>query len=208
MDQLVESLLPRLPAWLIPPGTVVLLLLLIWPVLREIWTEVIPSYRKYAREKRRLELLKLYYEVEAITKDHELSKSLPILSDALSALVRADVPEAVTFQHGKESAVSISRRQAFWMGSLGGLVVFTISAILSIDNYIRLWKGELIVTSIKFVVIFTIIKVMIMALIGGVSAWLSNSKRPLEAFVSGTIVPLLLALLLSASAHWPGSGPR
>jgi hypothetical protein len=140
VDQLVESLLPRLPAWLIPPGTVVFFLLLIWPVLREIRMGVIPSYRKCAREKRRLELLKLYYEVEAIKKDHELSESLPISSGALSALVRADVSEAATFRHGKESVVSISRWQAFGMGSLGGFVVFTISTVLSTANYIHLWE--------------------------------------------------------------------
>src|SRR5215208_6775233 len=68
MDKLLDVLRPALPSELVIAAALVLLLLLAWPPVREIWQVSIPSHRAYASEKRRLELLKLKLEVEALKK--------------------------------------------------------------------------------------------------------------------------------------------
>ena len=132
MDKLFEALMPRLPPWLIPPGAIVVLLILAWPVLSEIWIVVIPSYRRYAREKRRLELLKLYYEIEAIKKTNQLSE-LPLVSaDNLtqSARTTRNVVDEITRPQEKQVA-AISNAQKFIFGCFGGAVILPISAAVA-----------------------------------------------------------------------------
>ena len=51
-----------------------------WPQIRVIWRDLLPMHRQHQRERTRLELLKLWYEVEAARKDAGVSetKQLPV----------------------------------------------------------------------------------------------------------------------------------
>jgi hypothetical protein len=166
------------------PGAIILLFLVAWPALREIWTGVIPSYRRYGREKRRLELLKLYFEVEAIRKDHELSELQPISSDTLSELIHTtrtgpNVSDGATRPYGKE-LTAISRSRQFAFGALGGVVVFLLSTLLTPGLYQIQFGGALTGPYLLGVVV----RAMILIQVGGVAAWATNSKTPLDAFIA------------------------
>ena len=195
MDKLFELLQPGLPPWLVPPGAIMLLFLIAWPVLREIWTGVIPSYRRYAREKRRLELLKLYYEVEAIKKDHQLSELLPISSDTLTAIVQTTrhVSDELARPLDKE-LVSLSRSRRFLFGALGGAAVFLFGTLLSLQIFFSMeaWSLQPVAVAAG-----TISRGIILTLVGAVTALATNPKTPRDAFIRGMVVPLLIMLLLS-----------
>jgi hypothetical protein len=192
MEKIFETLLPGLPPWLVPPGAIMLLFLIAWPALREIWTGVIPSYRRYAREKRRLELLKLYYEVEAIKKDHELSELLPISSDTLTAIIQTTrhvADETAARAHEKE-LITLSRWRKFLFGALGGATISLFGTVLS--------QYFFILVQIDFVLLSAMLsKFIFLTLVGGVTALATKPKTPPDAFIRGMAVPLLILLLLS-----------
>jgi hypothetical protein len=201
VEKIFESLLPGLPPWLVPPGAIMLLFLIAWPALREIWTGVIPSYRRYAREKRRLELLKLYYEVEAIKKDHQLSELLPVSSETLTATVQTTrhvADETAARVHEKE-LVTLSRWRKFLFGALGGGTISLIGTLLSRDYFF-------ITTQLDFDLAFILLpamlsKLIFLSLVGGVTVLATKPKTPPDAFIRGMAVPLLILLLLSFS-NW------
>jgi hypothetical protein len=129
LEGILEALLPKAPSWLLVPGTIILLLLFAWPSLQEIWRGLIPSYRAYAREKRRLDLLKLYYEIEAIKKDHQLVEVPEIQSEALNALLQQLAKPSIVSDkyHGGGEAPGISTSQRLLFGALGGILVFIVT---------------------------------------------------------------------------------
>ena len=191
MEKIFESLLPGLPPWLVPPGAIMLLFLIAWPALREIWTGVIPSYRRYARERRRLELLKLYYEVEAIKKDHQLSELLPVSSETLTAIVQTtrNVPDESARSHEKE-LITLSRWRKFLFGALGGATISLFGTVLS--------QYFFILVQIDFLLLSAMLsKFIFLTLVGGVTALATKPKTPPDAFIRGMAVPLLILLLLS-----------
>jgi hypothetical protein len=57
VDALLKVLVPSLPAWLIAPVAIMVIVIIAWPSVRQIWQDSILFYRLYAREKMRLELL-------------------------------------------------------------------------------------------------------------------------------------------------------
>lgn len=201
MDKVLESLLPTLPPGFVVPGAIILLFLIAWPALREIWTGVIPSYRRYAREKRRLELLKLYYEVEAIKTDHQLSELLPISSDTLRALAqttRTGLNASDGSQPYEKETTTLSGMRKFGFGALGGLVVSLLPFLLGPGLY-RLWTStEAPRLPITFVFFSLIVNGLFFALVGSVTAWATNSKTPGDALVRGMTVTLVLSLLSSS----------
>jgi hypothetical protein len=200
MEKIFESLLPGLPPWLVPPGAIMLLFLIAWPALREIWTGVIPSYRRYAREKRRLELLKLYYEVEAIKKDHQLSELLPISSETLTAIVQTTRHAAdESVRPLEKELVALSHWRKFLFGALGGVTISLFGTLLSRDYFF-------LPTELNFDIVFvllsiTLSKLIFMSLVGGVTALATKPKTPPDAFIRGMVVALLILLLLSFS-NW------
>lgn len=194
MEKIFEALLPGLPPWLVPPGAIMLLFLIAWPALREIWTGVIPSYRRYAREKRRLELLKLYYEVEAIKKDHQLSELLPVSSETLTAIVQTTphVTDESARPHEKE-LITLSRWQKFLFGALGGATIHLVGHLLSPDRFFTIMQLDFDVALLSIV----LSKFIFLSLVGGVTALVTKPKAPSDAFIRGMVVPLLISLLLS-----------
>lgn len=208
MDKLFEALMPRLPPWLIPPGAIVVLLILAWPVLSEIWIVVIPSYRRYAREKRRLELLKLYYEIEAIKKTNQLSE-LPLVSaDNLtqSARTTRNVVDEITRPQEKQVA-AISNAQKFIFGCFGGAVILPISAAVALatatPQQAVVLMDVLNMSDVKLLVSL-ITSILFGAVLGGVIARITNPKTRGGAFVRGLLVSLLAVLVFSWAGYLAG----
>ena len=199
MDKLFEALMPQLPPWLIPPGAIIVLLILAWPVLSEIWSVAIPSYRRYAREKRRLELLKLYYEIEAIKKTHQLSELPSVSADNLTQSARTTRNAVDEIARPQEKQVAaISNAQKFIFGCFGGAVILPISAagLLEVLDVLRDSPVEVLVVLIT--------PILFVAVLGGVIARITNPKTRGGAFVRGLLAPLLAVVLSSSWAHFAG----
>ena len=209
MDKLFEALMPRLPPWLIPPGAIVVLLILAWPVLSEIWIVVIPSYRRYAREKRRLELLKLYYEIEAIKKTNQLSE-LPLVSaDNLtqSARTTRNVVDEITRPQEKQVA-AISNAQKFIFGCFGGAVILPISAAVAFaatatpGGRSAYCCGRCCLRRLSS--LSSLPPFFPLYYLGGVIARITIPKTRGGAFVRGLLVPLLAVLFFSRAGYLAG----
>jgi hypothetical protein len=204
LDKLVEMLLPGTPRWLIVPGTVILLILLAWPVLSEIWTGVLPSYRRYTREKRRLELLKTYYEIEAIRKEHDLGEPTPIATDTFKAIVQpSNAPNGTVATARDDAHIPLSSRQRFGWGAVGSLGVFATTFF--IQDFADL-------SFLNAAVFFgLLIRGIVLIFIGGLTAWLSSPNTIADAMVRGAIIPLFLTLLIAGQTQKIGQdlpGPR
>jgi hypothetical protein len=190
LDKLVETLLPAAPQWLIVPGTVILLVLLAWPVLSEIWTGVLPSYRRYAREKRRLELLKTYYEIEAIRKEHELGEPTPIATDSFKAIVQPSNESNGTVTARDDTHTRLSSWQRFGWGAVGSTGVFAATFFVQDPTYLE---------SLSLAGILGLLfRAIVLVFIGGLTAWLSRPNTITDAIVRGVIIPLLLTLVVAA----------
>jgi hypothetical protein len=200
MDGIFDKILPKLPAWMIVPIAIFWLFLLAWPVLKEIWFSVIPSYRAYTREQRRLELLKLYYEIEAIKKEHALGD----LSQIPQVLTKAtSIDLAIQKHHSPEAQLPpsppLSPRAAFGFGAAGGGMIFVLS-IVAVD-------AVTITEATSIALIAVGIRAALLAIIGGFTSWLARPKTPLDAFLRGTLAPAILSMLISGVAVHSGSSP-
>ena len=78
----IIKLLAGLPIYIVIPLAVVLVLLLQWNNIASILTEVIPKRRFHQNVKKKMELQKLFYEMEAIRKQHDLEKSEVFFSES------------------------------------------------------------------------------------------------------------------------------
>lgn len=193
LEKFLDLILPKTPPWLIVPLTIIVLLLFAWPTLRDIFTESLPSYRKYAREKQRLELLKLYYETEGIRKDHQLDEAAPAGSDDLMSLIRRPALQASmnkATSNGDQGSLPNVRRFVF--GCVGGFAVFFISTInltVHIEDF----------STIAFFLGLALRGILLTGL-GGGFAWLGNARTPASAIIFGAIAPFVVSLLLAQTA--------
>ena len=93
METIVETVVAILPLWALWPIVVVIGLLMLWERARILWRDVVPYEREQKRTREALELLKLWYEIEALRKANDLEskgETYPrFLSEALS---RAQAP--------------------------------------------------------------------------------------------------------------------
>ena len=185
MDKLFDALVPRLPTSLAIPAALVLILLLAWPNIRIIWQDIIPFYRSYSREKMRLELLKLRYEIEAIRKKNKL-------------------PDLEQHAKGLASIRVIDRAHNFILptpiklaaGAVGGLVISIANIVSSLsdlmDKFTNLGGSELIQLFLGFVVASVLV-----SLIGALAAMISKPTSMQQAFLIGAAA----AALLVSSGH-------
>jgi hypothetical protein len=187
LENLLEALLPKAPPWLLVPGAVILIFLLAWPSLHEIWTILIPSYRVYAREKRRLDLLKLYYELEAIKKDHQLVEVPPAQSEALNALLLA-----IDRRPPKVEVIGISSSQKLLFGAFGGALMSLISVLPLLES------GPDLTLLTGGAIIGLVLRMAIMSGLGAVTAWMTKCKSSSDAIIRGAAIPLLIVLVLGA----------
>jgi hypothetical protein len=131
-----------LPTWLLVPLSMLIVFLVLWPKFVQLYRDISARHRQFDEEKRRLELLKLRYEIEAIKKQHGLGDvadlpELPPLEETGQASPKAepleetgqaspraepspqaDKPPAIDFESRLLSAWS-----RFTLGALGGVLI-------------------------------------------------------------------------------------
>jgi hypothetical protein len=146
----------------------------------------------YEREKLRLELLKLRYEIEAIKKE----KSLETFPDERSLLVPVDVWE-VSAKPEESPRPRMTTWKRFSFGAYG--------AILPIFLNFLLQDWRLIFTeSITIIVIlgYAIRLILLVGLAGMASSvFVKKQATPVLCFLVGLSVTLLLTMLLIAASR-------
>jgi len=186
MDKLFDLIVPQLPGWSIIPAAAILLFFIAWPTLQAIWKETVPSYRLYTREKMRLELLKLLYEVEALKKDHQLGDMESLLPQRFQE--RGTKDALTEAQHKKY----LSWSKAMLFGAIGGSGA-NIAIVLMRDYTFFSYMVPLELLGLLIAVIFY-------GLIGGVIAVFSKPLTPTDAVIrggAGTLAILLFVTFMS-----------
>lgn len=128
MDKIFDLIVPQLPGWSIIPVAAILLLFIAWPTLQAMWREIVPSYRLYTREKMRLELLKLLYEVEVLKKDHQLGDMEPLLPQHFQLRTTKDA--SVRAQEKKY----LSSSDATLFGAIGGYASGMVTILVRVAD--------------------------------------------------------------------------
>jgi len=129
LDKMLPGLLSPLPAWLVWCLFFVLILLKAWPTIREMFRDALPTYRSYTREKMRLELLKLIYEIEALKKSNQLGDHDHTLPKPFIAARPIDLRDDVTANEveARERRLSI----AIW-GFGGGMAPAAVKGLVAL----------------------------------------------------------------------------
>lgn len=179
------KLLPNLPSWLSIPIILVTLLTILWPKIIQTIRETSKWTRVYEREKKRLELLKLQYEIEAFKKEKELQ-------DIIESTITTQLIENLDDSDRQISTRPIiSFKKRFIFGGIGTLIPIILNlfitdlAILSESFNIFSWLGYLT-------------RLLSLFLIAGlVSAFtLKKLGSPFICILIGILVSLFLVFLL------------
>ncbi|MCC7271697.1 MAG: hypothetical protein IT561_03450 [Alphaproteobacteria bacterium] len=183
MDKLFDILRPALPTWIIVPGTALLMVLGLWPTLRDIWQATVPWNRSYLRDRRRLELIKLQLEVRALAKQ---------VDPALFARIDAELsrPE-------RPAEADLGRRRRFLWGAAAGALVWA-GSILVTPHILMLLSDATIGAYVGVA-----IRGVIFALLGGTGALLARARTVQDSLIYGAVGPL--AVLIFALALSPAS---
>ena len=195
VDALLKVLVPGLPAWLIVPAAIMVIIIIAWPGVRQIWQDIIPSYRLYAREKMRLELLKLMCEVEAIRKKNDL----PDFQDLLPSPFHQRVQPHKTAVEPSPARAPIKPLERWLLGGAGGFAVLVLAALyhaLNNQSFFHIlsmalgdWAFALgVLTGIALYVLF-----------GGFLAWILKPTSQSQAFLHGIAAGAILLLIATSS---------
>ncbi|MGE0718207.1 MAG: hypothetical protein AB7P02_22360 [Alphaproteobacteria bacterium] len=181
MDKLFDILRPALPTWIIIPGTALLMVLGLWPTLRDIWQATAPWNRSYSRDRRRLELIKLQLEIRALARQVD-----PRLSERLETEL---APPPVG---AEQEEVELGRRRRFLWGAAGGAIVWAVTFLVTPHILILLSDAAI---GIFFGVA---IRGATFALLGGVGALLARARTRHDAVIYGAVAPLAILILVLA----------
>ncbi len=172
------------PSWVLWPSLALLGIIFIWPQVRNIAVDLIPRNRKFSNAKKALELQKLYFEVEALKKNHGLSESEALASgreiydvlfrtDRRDSLVQAAQPPETT----APTVGVFGRRQRVMYGALGGVIaafmpfLYDYSTVFAhMDLAVLLGMG---------------IRIVLLGLVGGAISFALKSSDKFQAFAIG-----------------------
>jgi hypothetical protein len=180
----IEKVLPILPRWMAIPVILLTILLSLGPQLSKWVSSLTGRSRAYQRERERLSLLKLRYEIEALKKE----KGLVDIPEP-----RLDFPGRSVEENGPAKALGFGRR--FLYGALGTLVPLLLR--LSIE-LLQTGSGHLVDAGYM-------VGVLILALIGGLAsaAFLRRATSSLLCFLVGLSLVLLLQTALMTATTKP-----
>jgi len=170
-----------LPAPLMASLAALLLAISVLPTIRELLKDAFPSQRQFRREKQKLELLKLMYEVEAIKKQHDLGELATRLPQSLQSGEIARQIQGVTVSTEKKP-MSLPRRLLF--GSFGSFVLWGVTVVYYVYD-VR--PSSLYLTDVALFVVLTGL--------GGVASWLLRSRSAAWSLLHGMTPAFLLILL-------------
>ena len=200
MDKLFDAIVPSLPAWSVIPVAVILLFVLGWPAFHAMWKEIVPSYRLYAREKMRLELLKLLYEVEVLKKEHDLRDMESALPLKFRRVARRDTANASAI----DKQGYLPSLEAAGFGMIGGSIVGLANIFIRLSADFQFFLSEHVspLFWIGFAVGFG--SFMIMGAVGG---YLTRPRTRVDAMLRGAALPLA-AMLVTTIFAGPTNSPQ
>ena len=175
MDEFFKALALTLPTWATSPVAAFVLFLFIWPRIKQIWYDVMPSHRAYQREKMRLELLKLDYEIAAIKKKN----GLPTLR----------LPAAAKeHKKSRQKKATLSLIGGLIFGALGGMCVVFLR-FASITGAAEFSNGKFLLGAI--------VGAVSLVMVSALASWASEPKTRLDAAIRGFAIAALIAVLSS-----------
>jgi hypothetical protein len=173
-----------LPSWLIAFLAAVLLAISLWPKVHELLNDIFPSQREFRREKQKLELLKLMYEVETIKKQHDLGELASRLPQSLQSGEIAREIQSVTAST-KTKPISLVQRLLF--GFLGSAVLQTPLVLLLTRQGGPPAPGD-------------VISLVLLAGLGAGASWLLGSTSIAWSLLHGMTPTFLLIVVALLSA--------
>ncbi len=188
----ISKLLPSLPEWLLLPIIIVVLIVTLWPTIIQMVQELSSTSRAYAREKQRLELLKLRYEIEAIKKEKDLERidEEKLFPNSEQPALTAEVREELS------SGEQLTFRWRFAYGAAGSLLPIFLNILLT-DIQVVSEIGMAYVLGMVF-------RLIIFAVVSGIgSAFLAKGNANKQmCFLMGLSISLLFSLLLTVTAQY------
>jgi hypothetical protein len=181
----VEKILPILPRWMAIPIILLTIILSLGPQLSKMVSSLTGRSRTYKRERERLSLLKLRYEIEALKKE----KGLIDIAEPLP-----NFPERSVEESGPGKELNFGSR--FLYGALGTLV----------PSFLRLSITLLQPDLSHLINAGYIVGILVLALIGGLASAviLRRATSSLLCFLVG----LSLVLLLQTAMETATNGTR
>ena len=114
----------NLSPWAAIPIVLVTLFVTLWPKIYQVFLDLNADHRAFHQERRRLELLKLRYEIEALRKSHDLAK-IPV--EQPSAPIPAPAAPATERRH----SLPLPIWQRFSFGAIGALIPSVYRILIS-----------------------------------------------------------------------------
>lgn len=184
MDE-ITKLLPALPLWVSIPIIIVAVVVTLWPKILQAITEFSAASRTFQREKMRLELLKLHYEIEALKKDKGLAEMPPLL-DNTPAIAPTESPSQVPARG------TLSKFQQFAYGAAGALLPIAL-------NFVVL---DYSANASPMFLAGLFLRLLLFALIAGIaSALLARTlATKTNCFLVGLSVTLVLTVVVQAQS--------
>ncbi len=206
MDEILKFL-PTLPIWLSAPIIIGAALIVLSPRVVELMRNLSAWHRAYDREKKRLELLKLHYEIEAIKKNNDLTKA-PTPSFLAGPQTETPTPDTEEEQPLREEQaapapahpVPLNGLQRFAYGAAGAVT----TAVLELPQ----GRLELIVAQHSIAGLLGYgLATLLMVAVAGLTTYLLLQKEatPFTCFLTGMAVPLLMKVMLTSSPEIQGS---
>lgn len=177
MEEIIKSLMPRIPLRLAIPLAVLVFFLLVWPKFREVIRDLSAELRRYERERRRLELIKLRLEIRGLVKQHQLE------FDEQEVIDRTIVPAGPV---EPEPAQESRKKRSMW-GKVG---VGALGAVTP-SMYDLVFSDKLVISAFHF-----LLGVSIYAGLGAMIVFITRPATLWRCYFVGFASPISLLILL------------
>ena len=209
-----KTLQTILPIWVVLPGVIAIWIVTQWPRIRDLLRHVIPSQRAFYREKQRLELLKLKYEIEALRQTNNLENLEESTYGGEASItsggrIEPDSPPTPATEPKSEPFSILDAGRRIGLGAFGGFLVqiYTLavrgpsSSILALNETFRMYLGW------DFVPILIIV---VLALLSGTAAFVLTDRDAtgFRCFVLGAVAVVVLLGLIPTPQAPPLSLPQ
>lgn len=213
-----QTLQTILPIWVVLPGLIAIWIVTQWPRIRDVLRDMIPSQRAFYREKQRLELLKLKYEIEVLRQTNNLENIEESTHGGEAAATSegrqegAGLPTPVSEPPSEPfSLLDAGRRVG--LGALGGFLVqiYTIVAKAEYSAFVAVNRSLEMYLSWYIAPLFLVV---VLTFLSGIAAYVLTDRDTtgFRCFALGAIVLVVLFGLIPVSEPTqipqltPGSG--
>ena len=181
----ITKLLPSLPEWISLPIILMVIIVTLWPKILLIIKDLNSSSRVHEREKQKLELLKIRYEIEAIRKENGLDEITQEETDEVIFEPDTELSEQQTLSAWLRFGYGVA-------GSLAPIMVNLLLVDFPPDSAIELSNANIAGITIRL---------LIFALLAGIgAAFLAKDHATKQTcFLVGLSISLLFSLLITAN---------